>query len=52
MFNESETFYFLGFVNLQELKSETFLRMRKLYYWEVDYVGFTKVMEILGGRTP
>ncbi|MEQ2910705.1 peroxiredoxin family protein [Butyricimonas faecihominis] len=50
MFNENQEHLLSGIRQFAGTQIGDFLADEKLYYWEVDYVGFTKVMEILGGR--
>ena len=49
MFDENQEYLLSGIRQFAGTQAGDFLADEKLYYWEVDYTGFTKVMEILDG---
>ena len=50
IFDENKEYLLSGIRQFAGTQIGDFLADEKLYHWEVDYAGFTKVMEILNGQ--
>lgn len=50
IFDENQEYLLSGIRQFAGTQIGDFLADEKLYHWEVDYAGFTKVMEILNGQ--